>query len=182
MWCEDSKIIIVLNKCDLWDDSKTGKFETWDEKYDYYTTQRQACRIEIDFKFPVFTTLYLTDFKARLNLTDATLSLTGSSPFGKLDMKAFIDHQSGILFCAQYWKSIWNRSFMDYGDDYLKNLWYLTMYYANASQGGKYPRRFNNGLWGWNHDVQQWNFYFHWNQQQLYLLLNAAGFHNLVAP
>jgi hypothetical protein len=316
LWCDDSKIIIVMNKCDLWDDSKTGKFETWDEKYDYYTTQRQACRIEIDFKLPVFNTLYLTDFKARLNLADATLSLTGSSPFGELNMKAFIDRQSGILFCdlgnsfnedvpfqisierfgsrtfsmwytrmrrdatiglpgteaiadennvfltqklsggtfavgatalqsnglkvdysrqhsrsasilltgnrkksvqlafavtspgndpiaevktklttarekgmepfsqsnAQYWKSIWNRSFMDYEDDYLNNLWYLTMYYANASQGGKYPGRFNNGLWSWNHDVQQWNFYFHWNQQQLYWPLNAAGFHDLVAP
>jgi len=317
VWCEDSKIIIVLNKCDLWDDSQTGKPETWDEKYDYYTTQRQACRIEIDFKFPVFNTLYLTDFKARLNLSDASLSLTGSSPFGDLNLKAFIDHQSGILFCdlgnsfneevplkmsmehfgsrtfsmwynrmrrdatiglpgteasadgnnvfltqkltggtfavgatvlqsngltvnylrehsrcasilatgnrekkiqlafsvtspingdpvaavksklsganekgfepfrqehIAYWKAIWNRSFMDYGDDYLNNLWYLTMYYANASQGGKYPGRFNNGLWSWNHDVQQWNFYFHWNQQQLYWPLNAAGFDDLVAP
>ena len=316
LWCEESKIIIVLNKCDLWDDSQTGKPETWDEKYDYYTTQRQACRIEIDFKLPVFNTLYLTDFKARLNLADASLSLTGSSPFGDLKLKAFIDHQSGILFCdlrnsfieevpinisverfgsrtfsmwynrmrrdpsiglpgteasadgnnvfltqkltggtfavggtvlqsnglkvnyscehsrrasiqltgnlkknvhlafavtsplneplaevkkkltsvrekgmepynqlnAQYWKSVWNRSFLDYGDDYLNNLWYLTMYYANASQGGKYPGRFNNGLWNWNHDIQQWNFYFHWNQQQLYWPLNAAGFHELVTP
>ena len=317
VWCEESKIVIVLNKCDLWDDSQTGKPETWDEKYDFYTTQRQACRIEIDFKFPVFNTFYLTDFKARLNLADATLSLTGSSPFGDLNLKAFIDHQSGILFCdlgtsfkedvplkismdhigsrtfsmwytrmrrdaniglqgteasadgnsvfltqkltggtfavgstvlhsnglkvnysrehsrcaaiqvagnrekriqlafsvtspingdpvaevksklsaasekglepfkqehTACWKAIWNRSFMDYGDDYLNNLWYLTMYYANASQGGKYPGRFNNGLWSWNHDVQQWNFYFHWNQQQLYWPLNAAGFHELVTP
>ena len=315
-WCEDSKIIIVLNKCDLWDDSKSDKPETWNEKYDYYTTQRQACRIEIDFKYPVFNTLYLTDFKARLNLADASLSLVGSSPFGDVNLKAFIDHQTGILFCdlgnsfmedvplkisadhygsrtfsmwytrmrrdatigllgteaitdgnnvfltqklsdgtfavggtvlqsndlkvnysrehsrsasiqltgnrkksvqlafavtspgkdpvaevqskltsarekgmepirqlnAQYWKSVWNRSFMDYGNDYLNNLWVLTMYYANASQGGKYPGRFNNGLWGWNHDVQQWNFYFHWNQQQLYWPLNAAGYHELVAP
>ena len=316
-WCEGSKIIMVVNKCDLWDDSKSEKPETWNEKYDYYTTQRQACRIEIDFEFPVFNNLYLTDFKARLNLADASLSLTGSSPFGELSLKAFIDHQSGNLFCdlgssfnedvplrismerfgsrtfsmwytrmrrdatiglsgteasaddknifitqklssgtfavgggviqsngltvscsrehsrssviqlsgkreknvllafsvtspldgdplpevknrlsairekgiepfrkshTEYWKSIWNRSFMDYGDDYLNNLWVLTMYYANASQGGKYPGRFNNGLWGWNHDVQQWNFYFHWNQQQLYWPLNAAGFHDLVAP
>ena len=71
---------------------------------------------------------------------------------------------------------------MDYGDDYLNNLWYLTIYYANASQGGKYPGRFTNGLWGWSHDVQQWNFYFHWNQQQLYWPLNAAGFPELIKP
>ncbi|MDP2337021.1 MAG: hypothetical protein Q8N05_11355 [Bacteroidota bacterium] len=317
MWCEDSKIIIVLNKCDLWDDAKSEKFETWNEKYDYYTTQRHACRITIDFNFPVFNTLYLSDFKARLNLADASLSLDGTSPFGKVSLKAFIDHQSGNLFCelgsdlnedvplkisverfgsrtfsmwytrmkrdasiglsgteafvddkgvfitqkltggtfaiggsviqsneltvnysrehsrcaaiqltgsrqknvqlafsvtspsvgdpvsevknrlasvrntgiepfrqshSESWKSIWNRSFMDYGDNYLNNLWYLTMYYANASQGGKYPGRFNNGLWSWSHDVQQWNFYFHWNQQQLYWPLNAAGFHELVSP
>ena len=316
-WCEGSHIIMVINKCDLWDDSKTGPFETWDEKYDYYTTQRQACRIDIDFKYPVFDTLYLSDFKARLNLADASMSLKGTSPFGEVRLNAFIDHRSGMLFCdlgssfpedvplqisierfgsrtfsmwytrmkrdvsiglsgtealadasgayitqrltcgtfaaggtviesngltvnnarehsrratihltgkrekhvalaftvtspvegdplseakhklswarekgvasfrtsqAQYWESIWSRSFMDYGDDYLNNLWYLTMYYANSSQGGKYPGRFNNGLWGWNHDVQQWNFYFHWNQQQLYWPLNAAGFHELVSP
>ena len=316
-WCDGSKIILVVNKCDLLDDSKAGNFETWDEKYDLYTTQRQACRIEIDFKFPVFDTLYLSDFKARLNLVDASLSLSGTSPFGEVSLKAFIDHRSGILFCdvgtslheevplrisierfgsrtfsmwytrmkrdvsiglpgtealvdasgayitqkltsgtfaaggtviesngltvnsirehsrgaaiqltgkreksaqlaftvtspvegdplfeaksklasarekgaesfrksqAQHWASIWSRSFMDYGDDYLNNLWYLTMYYAHSSQGGKYPGRFNNGLWGWNHDVQQWNFYFHWNQQQLYWPLNAAGLHELVAP
>ena len=278
-WCEGSHIIMVINKCDLWDDSKTGPFETWDEKYDYYTTQRQACRIEIDFKYPVFDTLYLSDFKARLNLADASMSLKGTSPFGEVSLNAFIDHRSGMLFCdlgssfpedvplqisierfgsrtfsmwytrmkrdvsiglsgtealadasgayitqkltcgtfaaggtviesngltvnnarehsrratinltgkrekhvalaftvtspvegdpvseakhklswarekgvasfrtsqAQYWESIWSRSFMDYGDDYLNNLWYLTMYYANSSQGGKYPGRFNS--------------------------------------
>ncbi len=315
VWCEGSKIIIVLNKCDLWDDSKSEKFETWNEKYDYYTTQRHACRIVIDFGFPVFNTLYLSDFQARLNLADASLSLSGTSPFGEVNLKAFLDHSSGILFCdlknslnenvplqisverfgsrtfsmwytrmrrdasiglqgteavaddqgayitqelsggkfaaggrviqsngltvdysrehsrcasiqlsgnreknvqlafsvtspvagdpvsevknrlssvkgtesyrsshEEAWRSVWNRSFMDYGDDYLNNLWYLTMYYAHASQGGKYPGRFNNGLWGWSNDVQQWNFYFHWNQQQLYWPLNAAGFHELVAP
>jgi len=316
-WCEDSKIIAVINKSDLWDDAAFGPFRNWSGKEeDYSTTQRQACRIVIDFKFPVFSTLYLSDFKAKLNLADASLTLNASSPFGKISLKALVDHETGSLFyelgsdlnedvplevtverfgsrtyshwyhqinrdatiglsgteamadptgvfiaqklssgtfavggnvmenngltvnysrehsrCAKIelsgsreknvqlafavtspmkdpvpevksvlttikgkglesfqksnaeaWKSIWNRSLMDYGDDYLNNLWYLTMYYANASQGGKYPGRFNNGLWGWDHDVQNWNFYFHWNQQQLCWPLNAAGFHELVTP
>ena len=30
--------------------------------------------------------------------------------------------------------------------------------------------------------MQNWNFYFHWNQQQLYWPLNAAGYHHLVDP
>jgi len=314
-WCEDSKIIAVVNKSDLWDDAPFGPFRNWSGKEeDYSTTQRHACRIVIDFKFPVFSTLYLSDFKAKLNLADASLSLEAASPFGKVRLKAFVDHETGTLFydlgsdlnediplevaverfgsrtyshwysqinrdasiglsgteaiadntgafitqklssgtfaaggsviqnsgltvdyvrehskCAairlsgsrqknaqlafavtspigndpvsevkntlssakekgietfqksnaETWKLIWNRSFMDYGDGYLSNLWYLTMYYANASQGGKYPGRFNNGLWSWSHDVQNWNFYFHWNQQQLCWPLNAAGFHEL---
>ena len=317
-WCEDTKIVIVLNKCDLWDDAKPDSLNNWkNEKYDHFTTLRHASRIIIDFKFPVFSALYLTDFEARLSLPDASLSLNAKSPFGKVNLKAFIDQRSGILFCdlgndfqenvplnisierfgsrtysswysdvnrdasiglsrtealsdengiyvkqrlssgifaiggnvmddngltknysrehshkaliqlsgnqekkaqlaftvtspvkdnpvlkvkdnlelakekgmkyffqshSESWEKIWSHSFMDYGDDYLNNLWYLTMYYANASQGGKYPGRFNNGLWGWSHDVQNWNFYFHWNQQQLYWPLNAAGFHELVNP
>jgi alpha-L-fucosidase 2 len=317
-WCEDSKIIAVINKSDLWDDAAFGPFHNWKgEEEDYSTTQRHACRIVIDFKLPVFNTLYITGFKAKLNLADASLNLEATSAFGKVNLKAFVDHQTGVLFyelnsdlnenipvdiaverfgsrtfshwysqinrdasiglsgteaiadndgayitqklssgsfaaggtviqdkelkvdysrehsrCAtvklsgnsqksvklafavtspingnpvaelkntlslvkekglanyqnsnaEAWKSIWNRSFIDYGDDYLNNLWYLTIYYANASQGGKYPGRFNNGIWGWSRDVQNWNFYFHWNQQQLCWPLNAAGFHELVNP
>jgi alpha-L-fucosidase 2 len=317
-WCENSKIIAEVNKSDLWDDASFGPFRNWSgEEEDYSTTQRHACRIIIDFKYPVFNTLYITDFKAKLNLDDASLSLEASSAFGKVSLRAFVDHDSGLLFYdigsdlnedvpleitlerfgsrtfshwysqinrdaliglsgteaaadtdgvyisqklssgtfaaggrvirgnglkvdysrehsrfamisisgrkekqaglaftvtsplsgnvvsivkdelyvtgkkgmdefaksnEQTWKSIWERSFIDYGDDYLNNLWYLTMYYANASQGGKYPGRFNNGLWSWNSDVQNWNFYFHWNQQQLFWPLNVAGFHELVVP
>lgn len=81
---------------------------------------------------------------------------------------------------AAEWKSFWQQSFMECGDDYLDNLWHLTMYYLNSSQRGAYPGRFINGLWGWNRDVQPWNVYFHWNQQTLYWPLNAAGHDNLV--
>ncbi len=89
-------------------------------------------------------------------------------------LKKAIDeaHKTGqtLLFDAHKaaWKAFWLRSLMEFGDDYLDNLWHLTMFYAACSQRGKYPGRFINGLWGWNHDVQNWNFYFHWNQQQIY--------------
>jgi len=318
VWCENSKIIAVVNKSDLWDDAAFTRFGNWnEEEEDYSTTQRHACMIIIDFRFPVFNVMYLSDFKAKLNLADASLNIRSVTPFGEVNVKAFVDHETGIFLCdlgcnlkeeapveitaerygsrtfshwyslinrdasiglartetiadtsgiyitqtlstgkfaaggkvidpggtklnysrihsrcasmqlsgnthahvklaftvtspgngdpvsevrnslasaqkngihyfqesnAIYWESIWNRSFMDYGDDYLNSLWYLTMYYTNASQGGKYPGRFNNGLWSWSRDVQNWNFYFHWNQQQLYWPVNAAGFHELVTP
>ncbi len=78
------------------------------------------------------------------------------------------------------WKAFWTRSLMESGDDYADNLWHLAMYYANSSQRGASPGRFTFGLWGWNRDVQPWDFYFHWNQQQLYWPLNAAGHHDLL--
>ena len=78
------------------------------------------------------------------------------------------------------WSKFWSKSFIDTSDDYLDNLWHLSMYYMRCCQGGKYPGRFINGLWGWYHDAQPWNFYFHWNQQCLYWGLNAAGHHELL--
>jgi alpha-L-fucosidase 2 len=82
---------------------------------------------------------------------------------------------------AAQWKEFWLRSLVDSGDDYLDNLWHLTMYYASASQRGRFPGRFIFGQWGWNRDVQHWTFYFHWNQQQVYWPLNAAGHHDLLS-
>ncbi len=317
-WCEGSKIMAAVNKSDLWDDAAPGPFHNWKrDEEDHSTTLRHACRIAIDFKFPIFDVMYLSGFEARLNLKDASLDIKSTTPFGEIKFKAFVDHKTGVLLCelesklnddapvevaverfgsrtyshwysqinrdasigiggteatadsggvsitqkltsgtfavggsviqdngletkylcehshraviqlsgktkknaqlaftvtspetenpvsnikntlsfakekgmgalslsnAEIWGSIWSRSFMDYGNDYLNNLWYLTMYYANTSQGGKYPGRFTNGLWGWSRDVQNWNFYFHWNQQELYWPLNAAGFHELANP
>ena len=57
-WCEDSKIIAAVNKSDLWDDAPFGPFHNWSPaEEDYSTTQRHACRIIIDFKYPVFNIL-----------------------------------------------------------------------------------------------------------------------------
>jgi alpha-L-fucosidase 2 len=317
-WCEDSRIIAAVNKSDLWDDAAFGPFHNWNrQEEDLSTTLRHACRIIFDFRDPVFSPLWLSDFKARLSLADGSVIIDASSPFGKVGLKAFVDHKTGMLFFSmnsnlkedhpvdvilerfgsrtyshwysqvnrdasiglsgteafagkdgvfisqklssgtfaaggsviadnglkiseekessrraiitlsrkgemhanlaftvtspqsgnpvaeadeavkdaiskgidsfitsnsEAWKGIWTRSFMDYGDDYLNALWHLTMFYANASQGGHYPGRFNNGMWSWDRDVQNWNFYFHWNQQQLFWPLNAAGFHELVNP
>ncbi len=308
-WTQGSKLIIALNKCDLWDDLGKNRFHNWaaDEE-EFSPTLRHACRIIVDFKLPVFDLFYLSDFEGRLSLADATMSIYAAGPFGKINIRAYVDHNSGMLrvdvenklkehpatditlerfgsrtfshwyslvnrdatigltgtavsadktgmyvshkltsgtfavgakvladsgaikykvehsFAAatsvladkfslvavvtspmsgnaisavkksmpvdakdknisahkKAWKKFWVRSYMEFGDDYLDNLWHLTMYYANASQRGRYPGRFINGLWTWNRDVQNWNFYFHWNQQEIYWPLNAAGHHDLI--
>jgi len=315
-WCEGSRLIVAINKCDLWDDGPEGRFRNWDaDQEEHSTALRHACRLIIDFHMPLFDHFYLSEFAARLSLADATMHLDLEGPFGKVGIHAFVSKQEGLL-CGEVaattgepcpidimlerygsrifghwysqvrrdpslglsgtegeirgndaflthrltsgmfavglrlssrgdavpeaqrenshsirmrlpptqsqrfnflvavtspletgaveaarahldvgerlgrqglyqahcraWKAFWLRSLMESGDDYLDNLWHLTMYYANASQGGPYPGRFVHGLWGWNRDVQPWTFYFHWNQQQTYWPLNAAGHHDLI--
>ncbi len=314
-WCEDTKIILAVNKCDLWDDAPFERFHNWRaNEEERNATLRHACRIVIDFKMPVFDTFYLSDFQGRISLADASIHIAASGPFGSVAFRGFVSHDDGVFCCEiekdliesspteiimerygsrtfahwyklvnrdssigvggtdagfddggiyithqltsgkfaavcqltetdglelstsrlnshsskiitageaqgklsfvsavsspcsddpmqpmkgklasacergmhglfddhkSAWKAFWMRSLMEFGDDYLDNLWHLTMYYANSSQRGIYPGRFINGLWGWNRDFQPWNFYFHWNQQEVYWPLNAAGHHEL---
>ena len=315
-WCEGSKMIFALNKCDLWDDAPFGRFHNWKaDEEDVSTTLRHAGRLIIDFHVPLFHVFYLSDFTGRLRLADAAMTVSADSPFGRVLVRAFVDQDTGVLCCevstalkenlpvtirlerfgsrtfshwygqvnrnaaigldgtevqtdetgaylthrlttgafavgcsligqgdarvvyereqahaavitvsggdaksfgllltvtsplpddpvaavkdrldaarrtgmpamtlshAAAWRRFWEQSLMEFGDDYLDNLWHLTQYYANASQRGPYPGRFINGLWSWSRDVQNWNFFFHWNQQQVYWPLNAAGHHELV--
>lgn len=311
IWCDDRKLFIAFNKCDLWEDAAFGPFGNWrPEEEEYSTTLRHGCRIVIDFGSPVFDTFYLSDFKARLRMQDgcAVMDLTG--PLGSLHAEFFITYEGSVLcgrihtdlaeedaihitferfgsrtyshwyrfhvpnpelgllgteswiendfmflkhtlttgdfLCAMKvqaedvvlkrktshmltasihetvhtlhfyalitspfepmeakaaagilenaqaqgydallaknetcWKQFWETSFIETDDDYLDNLWHLTLYYSNAGQRGRYPGRFINSLWNWNRDVQNWNFYFHWNQQTVYWGLNATGHHEL---
>ena len=312
VWCDDRKIFIAFNKCDLWDDAAFGPFRNWKpEQEECSSTLRHGCRIIIDFGMPIFDAFYLKDFQGRLRLQDGCAVMHLEGPFGKLDASFFVTYDGSVLCaniktdfaeddgieitmerygCRSYahwyrfhernpelglpgtdayvkencllishslttgsflcalrpeaeglrqvrrtshmvssradrcpkeltfyalitspleqreneayaletlkhasmrgfdtmlaenercWKAFWEKSFVETDDDYLDNLWHLTMYYSCAGQRGRYPGRFINSLWNWNRDVQPWNFYFHWNQQEVYWGLNAAGHHEL---
>ncbi len=312
VWCDDRKIFIAFNKCDLWDDAPFGTFQNWKpEQEECSSTLRHGCRIIIDFGMPIFDAFYLKNFEARLRMQDGCASMHLDGPFGSLEAEFFITYKgsvlcakvktdfaeddgieitmerygsrsyahwyhfhernpelglpgtetsvkdgcllithtmrSGFFHCALRpegeelkserrtshmvstqadrcpkemlfyatitspleesqneayalnmlraaseqgfdrllarnevcWKAFWEKSFVETDDDYLDNLWHLTMYYSCAGQRGRYPGRFINSLWNWNRDVQPWNFYFHWNQQEVYWGLNAAGHHEL---
>jgi len=315
-WCEDSKLIFVLNKCDLWDDAPFGSFHNWARsEEERSTTLRHGCRLILDFHVPVFNLFYLSDCRGRIRLADASQHLRVRGPFGSVSIQAKVLHPNGVFHCdvqtklkenlpvtitlerfgsrsfshwysmilrdpavgldgtkafagregiylthrltsgvfaagasllpskgirvrravehfhaaamtitgsgqkefslvaavtspgegdalgavkqtlaairpaairtltrqhQKAWKTFWLRSLMECGDGYLDGLWHLTMFYAACSQRGAYPGRFINGLWTWNRDVQNWGFYFHWNQQQVYWPLNAAGHHELI--
>jgi hypothetical protein len=85
------------------------------------------------------------------------------------------DWEQAAASTAARWRGFWEKLYVDYGDEYLNSLYHLALYALNASQRGSYPGRFINGLWSWNRDAQPWNFFFHWNQQQVYWSVAAAG-------
>lgn len=75
------------------------------------------------------------------------------------------------------WAEFWQKSYISLPkkQDYLENLWYLNLYYANSEMKGNYPPHFCNGIWSFFHDFVPWNAYFHFNGQLSTFPLEAAN-------
>jgi len=75
------------------------------------------------------------------------------------------------------WSDFWTKSFVSLPEDldYIENLWYLCLYYANSSMRGKYPAHFCDGIWNHYHDFVPWNHYFHYNMQHAIHPLGTAN-------
>ncbi|NLZ37736.1 MAG: hypothetical protein GX897_09750 [Clostridiales bacterium] len=78
---------------------------------------------------------------------------------------------------AAAWADFWTKSFVSLPkeQDYLENLWYLNLYYANSQMKAKYPAHFCNGIWGFYYDFVPWIYFFHYNMQLATFPLEAAG-------
>jgi len=83
----------------------------------------------------------------------------------------------------RWWDTFWRRSFISLSDDYLENLWYLTMYNLACCSRGEYAAKFNGGLWLWQQDARTWGgCYWHFNTQETYWPLYAANHLELLQP
>lgn len=85
--------------------------------------------------------------------------------------------KEGSLFQEnqRYWKKFWQKSFVHLkNQDYLENLYYLYLYQLNCCGHGKYPITFA-GIWNWMKDSRNWGHFYHWNHQQTYWPVLAAG-------
>jgi len=101
IWCESSRIVVVLNKCDLWNDAPTGRFQLGNKAAEEdCTALKHGGRLVIELGLPVLDILYLSDFQGRISLADASASFTASSPFGTVSFDAFVAHDSGVLHAA----------------------------------------------------------------------------------
>ena len=73
------------------------------------------------------------------------------------------------------WKAYWEKSFLHLPQhDYLENLYYLSLYHLRCSGLGNYPHSFGS-IWTWYGDSRNWGHFYHWNYQQTYWFMNAAG-------
>ncbi len=123
---------------------------------------------------------------------DFTLLITAltseNTPDPQAEVINILDHAVAKGFStihethAREWENFWKASFLSIPNDYIENIWYLNLYYANSSCRGAYPPRFNNYLWSWNRDVANWVFYFHWNMHNFIWPLHAANHAELALP
>jgi len=80
-----------------------------------------------------------------------------------------------------YWHEFWSRSFIDFSDKYLENIWYLNLYYMGCASRGRYPANFENSYFA-ARDFWMWGAYWQFNEQSLYFPLDAANHPELMAP
>jgi hypothetical protein len=81
-----------------------------------------------------------------------------------------------------WWNNFWSRSFLDLSDDYIENIWYLSMYLlASSSRGSQPPAQ--SSPWFLD-DFQPWHGDYHGNVniQQLYWPVLAANQAALAEP
>ena len=127
-----------------------------------------------------FTANTSTSHKARLFVT-LTVASDTETALQKAKEKLRTASTAGIGEIQKAheaeWRSYWNRSFISLpdSDDFVENLWYLNLYYANCEMRGKYPPHFCEGVWGNYHDFVPWNLYFHYNTQHAVYPLAPAG-------
>ncbi len=94
----------------------------------------------------------------------------------KLDAATAVSYEELYRAHRESWAAFWSRSYVSLPkeQDYLENLWYLNLYYANCQNKGKLPPHFCNGVWGWHYDFVPWLHYFHYNTQLGTFPLGAA--------
>ena len=131
------------------------------------------------------------NYKASLSFPDAThhtlrlyiaVGIGGGEQDAKAEAYRKLDCATAVSYDALYeehresWERFWSRSYVSLPEeqDYLENLWYLNLYYANCQNRGNYPPHFCNGVWGFHYDFVPWVHYFHYNTQLGTFPLNAA--------
>ena len=91
LWCEESRLIAVVNRSDWWSDAPDGPFCNWraDEE-ERSTTLRHGCRVILDFKLPLFSPLYREKCHAEIHFSSGMLTLRLQTAFGNFELECLV--------------------------------------------------------------------------------------------
>ncbi|MEA4824559.1 MAG: hypothetical protein VB111_10670 [Clostridiaceae bacterium] len=90
-------------------------------------------------------------------------------------MKALSDAEATLKRSEADWKAFSGACFVKLQDDYLENLYYFHLYQMSISFRGRYPSMFNGSAFIWNHDLRNWGYFYHWNNQIPYWSLQSSN-------
>ena len=89
VWFSECGLNININHTDLFDNSADGDFY-YRREDETHAVVRNGAKLTLDFGKPVFETMYLSDFEARLSLLDATARIKAATPFSDTEVSAFL--------------------------------------------------------------------------------------------
>jgi len=141
VWCEPRRLVMVVNKCDLWDDLPDDDLAEmhreaphWEDRH---TALRHGCRLELDLVLPLLDSWYLTDFEARLDLARGRARVHAVSPLGTVDAEVFVsaaDKVVAVSYAIQTQEPIRPRVVVERWGSRTFNGWY-NQHQPDASVG-----------------------------------------------
>ena len=142
-----------------------------DNKFELKTAGSRAVNCSFEAADEISVTIYVSVKTADTEDEAAKLAVEAVSEAKKTGSDAIYAAH------AAAWADFWTKSFVSLPkeQDYLENLWYLNLYYANSQMKGTYPAHFCNGIWGFYYDFVPWIYFFHYNMQLATFPLEAAG-------
>jgi hypothetical protein len=102
-WCENDKLKIILQCCDLWHDSR-NPYSGWHSETENpdptdFPRLLNGCELTVDFHMPVFDASTLYGFEARLAIFNGDITVKAESPYGEADALIYVDYDRDCLNC-----------------------------------------------------------------------------------
>lgn len=97
IYTDGSKLVINVNKTDLWDENGADDFVMWDDNnIENHTVLRNGGVFTLDFSMPVFETIYQNNYEARLSIGNAVASAVSETPFSNVNLMAYASRKNKV--------------------------------------------------------------------------------------
>ena len=102
VWMPPDGLTIGVNKCNLWDDRTAppplpAEWSWAPTEEERWTALVSGARLRIRSSLPIFETIYLDDFLARLNLFQGLVEIASASPISKVRAVAWVSKEPAVM-------------------------------------------------------------------------------------